>query len=191
MKVLFPKGINKVLSNGGAVAGKWDKNGEDYKEDPYIDIELAIDPYNMPRDLEEVSRILSDILRHEIEHLTQAGVNAKGKDFKDGQFQGKFGTTAEKRFRQKIKDGDIEPKKYLLLPSEIDANLQGLYSRAKKERRPFADIVDQYLYQFVEMPRLDSKGNPTGQPVLTQQEVEDIKKQWALRLPTLGIKQRL
>lgn len=191
LKVLFPKGINKVLSNGGAVAGKWDKDGEDYEQDPYIDIELAIDPYNMPRDLEEVSRILSDILRHEIEHLTQAGVNAKGKDFKDGQFKGKFGTTAEKRFRQKIADGDIEPKKYLLLPSEIDANLQGLYSRAKKERRPFADIVDQYLYQFVEMPRLDSKGTPTGQPVLTGQEVEDIKKQWALRLPTLGIKQRL
>ena len=191
LKVLFPKGINKVLSNGGAVAGKWDKDGEDYEEDPFIDIELAIDPYNMPRDLEEVSRILSDILRHEIEHLTQAGVNAKGKDYKDGQFGGKFGTTAEKRFRKKIEDGDIEPKKYLLLPSEIDANLQGLYSRAKKERRPFADIVDQYLYQFTEMPRKGSDGEPTDQPVLTKQEVEDIKKQWALRLPTLGIKQRL
>ena len=30
-----------------------------------------------------------------------------------------------------------------------------------------------------------------GKPYLTKQDVEDVKKVWALRLPALGIKQRL
>ena len=75
--------------------------------------------------------------------------------------------------------------KYLTLPSEIDANIQGLYLSAKKQKRPFEDVVDQYLYQFTD--QYDEEGNP----YLTKKDVEDVKKVWALRLPALGIKQKL
>jgi hypothetical protein len=31
------------------------------------------------------------------------------------------------------------------LKKEIDANLQGMYFRAKKEKRSFRDVIDSYL----------------------------------------------
>jgi hypothetical protein len=34
---------------------------------------------------------------------------------------------------------------YFKLEKEIDANLQGMYLRAKKEKRPFKDVLDTYL----------------------------------------------
>jgi isopentenyl diphosphate isomerase/L-lactate dehydrogenase-like FMN-dependent dehydrogenase len=141
----------------------------------------------MPRDFEEISAQISDVLRHEIEHLTQSGGNDKGKTFgKDAMFGGEFGTDDEMRFRQKIQKGVIKNGlKYLTLPSEIDANIQGLYLTAKKQKRPFVDVVDQYLFQFTD------QFNEKGEPYLTKQDVEDVKKVWALRLPALGIKQKL
>ena len=75
--------------------------------------------------------------------------------------------------------------KYLTLPSEIDANIQGMYLTAKKQKRPFVDVVDQYLYAYTE--QFDADGNP----YLTKKDVEDVKRVWSLRLPALGIKQKL
>jgi hypothetical protein len=34
---------------------------------------------------------------------------------------------------------------YFKLEKEIDANLQGMYLRAKKEKRPFGDVINSYL----------------------------------------------
>jgi len=184
MKAIFVKGSNSIMRDGGAYKGGFD--GDEY-ETPKIELEFVLDPYNFPRDFEELSAQISDVLRHEIEHLTQAGGNVRGKTFgKDSMFGGKFGTEDEMRFRTKIARGVVKNGvSYLTLPSEIDANIQGLYLTAKKQRRPFKDVVDQYLYQFTD--QYDSE----GKPYLTKQDVEDVKKVWALRLPALGIKQRL
>ena len=145
-------------------------------------------PYNFPRDFEELSFEIADVIRHEMEHLTQAGDNERGKTFgKDSQFGGDFDTEDEKRLRFKIEKG-IEKNgafKYLTLPSEIDANIQGLYLSARKRKKEFKDVVHQYLYSFT------SRYDKDGDPFLTDQEVEDVKKVWALRLPSLGIKQKL
>ena len=39
----------------------------------------------------------------------------------------------------------LSPSQYFKLEKEIDANLQGMYFRAKKEKRPFIDVIDDYL----------------------------------------------
>ena len=184
LKVIFAKGINSIMRNGGAYKGGETKGGW---VQPKIELEFVLDPYNFPRDFEELSAQITDVLRHEIEHLTQAGGNERGKAFdKDAQFRGEFGTEEEMRFRTKIRDGIVKNGfKYLTLPSEIDANIQGLYLTAKKAKRPFVDVVDQYLYQFTD------QYNDKGEPFLTKQEVEDVKRVWGLRLKSLGIKQKL
>lgn len=185
LKVMFVKGLNKIMRDGGAYKGGFGPDEE--WEQPKLEVEFVLDPYNFPGDFEELSSQLSDVIRHEMEHLTQAGGNVKDKSFgKDAQFGGKFGTEEEKEFRNQIAQGVVDNGvKYLTLPSEIDANIQGLYLSAKKQKRPFEDIVDQYLYAFTE--QFDEEGNP----YLTPQDVEDVKKTWALRLPALGIKQKL
>ena len=184
LKVMFVKGINRIMRDGGAYKGGFGDD-EDWEE-PKIELEFAVDPYNFPRDFEEISGQISDVLRHEIEHLTQAGGNERGKDFKGGAFDGKFGTEEEMKFRTLIQQGIIaNGVEYLTLPSEIDANIQGLYLTAKKQKRPFVDVVDQYLYDYTE--QFDEDGNPYR----TKKDVEDVKKVWALRLPSLGIKQKL
>jgi len=185
MKAIFVKGSDALMRNGGAYKGGFDE--KDAWVSPKVELEFVLDPYNFPRDFEELSGQISDVLRHEIEHLTQAGGNERGKSFnKDSAFGGKFGTEEETAFRNMIEKGIIaNGVSYLTLPSEIDANIQGLYLSAKKQKRPFVDVVDQYLYQFTDQYDKD------GKPYLTKQDVEDVKKVWALRLPALGIKQKL
>ena len=142
LKVMFVKGLDRVMRDGGAYKGGFGNNDE--WEEPKVELEFAVDPYNFPRDFEEMSGQISDVLRHEIEHLTQAGGNERGKDFKGGAFDGKFGTDDEMRFRKLIEKGIIaNGVEYLTLPSEIDANIQGLYLTAKQQKRPFEDVVDQ------------------------------------------------
>lgn len=184
LKVMFVKGLDRIMRDGGAYKGGFDE--KDAWIPPKIELEFAVDPYNFPNDFEEISAQISDVLRHEIEHLTQSGGNEKEKDFKGGAFDGKFGTEEETIFRDMIEKGIINNGvEYLTLPSEIDANIQGLYLSAKKQKRPFVDVVDQYLYAYTE--QFDKDGNP----YLTKKDVQDVKKVWALRLPSLGIKQKL
>ena len=185
MKAIFAKGSDSIMRDGGAYKGGFGDDNE--FETPKIELEFVLDPYNFPNDFEELSGQISDVLRHEIEHLTQSGGNERNKFFdKDSQFSGEFGTKEETLFRNMIEKGIIaNGVSYLTLPSEIDANIQGLYLSAKKQKRPFVDVVDQYLYQYTEQFDED------GEPYLTKKDVEDVKKVWALRLPALGIKQKL
>ena len=186
LKVMFIKGIDRIMKDGGAYKGGFGKDDE--WTPAKLELEYVLDPFNFPRDFEELSFEIADVIRHEMEHLTQAGDNERGKSFgKDSQFGGDFDTDDEKRLRFKIQKG-VEKNgafKYLTLPSEIDANIQGLYLSAKKRKKQFKDVVHQYLYSFT--GRLDKDGDP----YLTDQEVEDVKKVWGLRLPSLGIKQKL
>ena len=47
---------------------------------------------------------------------------------------------------RKMIDSDVLPKaEYFKLEKEVDAMLQGLYFKAKKSKRPFKDVIDDYL----------------------------------------------
>ena len=80
LKVMFVKGLDRIMRDGGAYKGGFDN--KDTWTPPKIELEFAVDPYNFPNDFEEISAQISDVLRHEKEHLTQSGGNDKGKDFK-------------------------------------------------------------------------------------------------------------
>jgi hypothetical protein len=140
--------------------------GTDKKGD-FIRIDIDIDEEMLPEMWEEVSMTLKDIVRHEIEHLTH---NIGGPTSNPNK-----GMEDDSEKRDWIKARKSRRNQYFHLEKEIDANLQGLLFRAKKERKPFADVVNTYLDSQELGPRQKQK----------------ILKLWRDRMPALGIKQTL
>lgn len=60
---------------------------------------------------------------------------------------------------------------YFKLKKEVDAQLQGMYFRAKKERRPFGEVLNTYL---------------NAQDITPEQKME-ILNLWRMRLPVLNL----
>jgi len=133
----------------------------------FIRIDIDIDEELLPEFWEEISMTLKDIVRHEIEHLTH---NIGGPTSNPNK-----GMTDDQEQRDRIKARKSRRNQYFQLEKEIDANLQGLLFRAKKERKPFADVVNTYLDSQQLGPRQKNK----------------ILKMWRDRMPALGIKQTL
>lgn len=151
-------GKMEVLESTGA---GFDDDGD------FIIVNIAIDPELLPSFWEEISMTLKDLFRHEIEHLThnKGGVSTNPSKVMRGDLAK----------RDKIRAGEKPIGDYFKLKKEVDANLQGMYFRAKKEKKPFADVVNRYL---------DAQD-------ITPQEREEILTLWRNRLPALGLKQTL
>jgi hypothetical protein len=133
----------------------------------FIRIDIDVDEELLPEFWEEISMTVKDIVRHEIEHLTH---NIGGPTSNPNK-----GMTDDQEQRDRIKARKSRRNQYFHLEKEIDANLQGLLFRAKKERKPFADVVNTYLDSQELGPRQRSK----------------ILKMWRDRMPALGIRQSL
>jgi hypothetical protein len=143
-------------------SGKLNVDGGADDTEDYIQVRFEIDPTFLPEFWEEISMNLKDVIRHEIEHLThgEGFVANPAKTMEDDMF-----------IRQMI-DMEMLPKAdYFKLEKEIDANLQGMYLRAKKEKRPFRDVIDTYL---------DAQD-------ITPEEKEEILDLWRRRLPALNL----
>jgi len=177
--ITFLPNSEQLTIDGGA------EESTEGSETAYLEIRFEVDPKMLPEFWEEISMNLKDVVRHEIEHITQAGtfsaggykkvykkVDGKweetdeyewqGKDFKDDQI-----------FRKMI-DMELLPKaEYFKLAKEVDANLQGMYFRAKKEKRPFGDIINNYL---------DAQD-------ITAKEKEEILDLWRNRNKALNLPQ--
>jgi hypothetical protein len=125
--------------DGGANAG-FDDEREEIQ--PLLTVRFEI-----PKDIDwqTVSFDLKDVIRHELEHLTQDGANVRpGKKIEDDKF-----------IRDMI-NSDLLPKAdYFRLEKEIDAMLQGLYLKAKKSRKPYLEVIDDYLNNL--LPRKKEK----------------------------------
>jgi len=123
-------------------------SGEDKGKMPFVATMFRINPKILPQAWSKISADVSDVIRHEIEHLTQAGDNVRGQVYDDeGNLidKGKY-MDDDIMIRDMINKLKILPKSdYYKLEKEVDAMLQGLYLKAKKTRKPFADVVDQYL----------------------------------------------
>jgi hypothetical protein len=169
LKVQWIDGLNDLRKGGDAYNDDTDYDSSDDATPPLIEIRFEIDPVEYPQVLSEIAMDLRDTLRHEIEHVTQSGWNLKS---------GKY-LPSDMSIRHKIETGELPAVEYFLLPKEIDANLQGLYLQAKKSRKPFAEIVNSYLDNFV-----------YGK-VISQQEKETILRAWRNRMPALSIRQEL
>ena len=147
----FTPGTGKLVVNGGADA-----------DEGYIEVRFEVDPEKLPEFWEEISMNLKDLIRHEIEHLTHGeGPNEKpSKYMKNDQL-----------IRDLVDAKTLPDAAYFKLEKEVDANLQGMYLRAKKEKRKFKDVIDTYL---------DSQN-------ITPKQKEEILDIWRGRLKALSL----
>jgi hypothetical protein len=139
---------------------KVDGGANDYID--YIEVRFEVDPEKLPEFWEEISMNLKDVIRHEVEHLTQGegDVSKPSKYMEDDTL-----------IRKIIDAKMLPPAQYFKLEKEVDANLQGMYLRAKKEKREFKDVIDTYL---------DTQD-------ITPEEKEEILDLWRSRLPALNL----
>jgi cytidyltransferase-like protein len=108
---------------------------EETEDGNIIYVDFKVDKNVLPEMWSEISMNLKDVMRHEIEHITQNDeLNYPSKFMEDDLI-------ARIAINQKL----LPRGEYFKLEKEIDANLQGMYFRAKKERRPFIDVINDYL----------------------------------------------
>jgi hypothetical protein len=142
--------------------GKLNVDGGVDEETDYVSVRFEIDPEMLPEYWKEISFNLKDLIRHEIEHLTH-GKSSLGIPKK---------IMADDILIRKLINAKLLPKaEYFKLEKEIDANLQGMYLRAKKEKRPFRDVIDTYL----------------AAQDITPEQKEEILDLWRSRLPSLNL----
>jgi hypothetical protein len=162
----FPFGDEEITidANISVIPGSGELNvdgGADDTED-YIQVRFEIDPKKLPKFWKEISMNLKDVIRHEIEHLTH------GEGFTSNPAK----TMDDDMFIRQMIDMEMLPKAdYFKLEKEIDANLQGMYFRAKKEKRPFGDVINTYL---------DAQD-------ITPEQKKEILNLWRRRLPALNL----
>lgn len=159
-KLDFKKTKDRTYSvDGGANEGDDDSEG-------FVALSFQVDPRDLPEKWETIAMDVRDVLRHELEHLTQGGWNVRSdKAMAD-----------DAEIRDMInKYKLLAPANYFLLDKEVDAMIQGMYYKAKKSRKPFKDVVDYYL---------------SLQPI-DAEEKQTILNRWRKRLPALGIRQEL
>jgi len=118
----------EVLQSTGA------NTEELHGDNSFIIIDFGINPEWLPEYWSEMYMTLADVVRHEIEHITQGGSNYK---------EGKPSQNDNKQ-RKKI-NKNKEYYKYFLLPLEIDANLQGLRFEAKKRKESIKVTINRFL----------------------------------------------
>jgi hypothetical protein len=149
--IFFIEGLEQLYVDGG-----------ENEEEDYIQVRFEIDPKLLPEMFSDISMNLKDVIRHEIEHLTHSdlGLNYKpDKYIEDDDF-----------LRNLINTGG-DRSDYFRLPKEVDANLQGMYYRAKKERRPFIDVIMDYL----------------NAQNISQEDIENILDIWRKRAIELNL----
>jgi hypothetical protein len=149
---------------------KFKNEGEDLKVDGGLEetengniiyVDFEVDKNVLPEMWSEISMNLKDVMRHEIEHITQNDeLNYPSKFMEDDLI-------ARIAINQKL----LPRGEYFKLEKEIDANLQGMYFRAKKERRPFTDIINDYL---------DAQS-------LTPEQKEEVLNLWRPRASKLSL----
>jgi len=111
-------------------------SGEDEGKMTFIATLFKVNPKVLPQAWSKISADVSDVIRHEIEHQTQAGDNTRSGKYMEDDID----------VRDLINKAKILPQKnYYMLEKEIDAMLQGLYLKAKKTKKPFKDVLSNYL----------------------------------------------
>ena len=143
---------------GGADNADLPDDEGDY-QDPYLMVSATL-----PDDFTNWSELymdLLDVIRHELEHLKQGGVNVR----KGGWMED------DSAVRGLIKVGLLPEKEYYKLEKEVDAMIQGLWAHAKKERKPLLQVMNRYL---------SAQG-------VEGDDREEVLGAWRKRLPALGV----
>jgi len=139
-------------------------DGETDDQNSVIYTYISIDPTKEPGCYTEVAFDLRNLVRHEIEHLTQRGYNLK--DAKK--------IRRNDAMRKRISADPLIRHRYYKLRDEIPANLQGLYSEAKSRKIPFKEAVNKYLQ------------NKVDQGIISPKEMNRIYFMWRDRAKQIG-----
>jgi len=149
----------KFLDEGESL--KIDGGLEENENENIIYFDFEVDKNILPGMWSEISMNLKDVARHEIEHLTQSDLESYPSKYME----------SDQLIRDLINAELLSPAQYFKLEKEVDANLQGMYFRAKKEKRPFKDVIDSYL---------DAQD-------ITSEQKEEILDLWRSRLSALSL----
>src|SRR6056300_440536 len=134
---------------------------------PSLEVNIGIHPNDINGSIfSKIQPVLRDLVRHEIEHLTHGKDSASEKPGK--RMRG------DDAMRRKIQDNPKLYYKYFLLPKEVDANIHGLYSKAKTMKQPYQKVVDDYLDSLVD------------DGVITTEKRKEIYKKWKNQNPKIG-----
>tara|TARA_R110000868_G_scaffold6288_1_gene35828 strand:- start:3016 stop:6174 length:3159 start_codon:yes stop_codon:yes gene_type:complete len=154
----------KFAQSNEVKPGEYYIDGEASSDDGELDIILAFNPGDGASVLQQIQSTLTDLIRHETEHLTQSGTQLQPTKWMRGDI------AMRKRIRQ-------DPEmfyKYFMLPKEVDANIQGLYMKANYDKVDFQSTVDQYLDSLVD----------TG--VITVERRKEVYDKFKVRIPQIG-----
>lgn len=134
LKINRDVGAEKVICDGYAQEGDTDSD-DNIVSLPYIELNIAFPGVDEEKYYGEIMLWLKDIVRHEIEHLTQRGINAKPGKHRNLNFTK----------RAIIAGRPDEYWKYFVLADEIEPNLHGLRSMSRYKRESFDQTIDWYL----------------------------------------------
>ena len=104
----------EVIGTTGADGRDEDDDG-DYQT-PFIVIDFGINPDWIPGEWSTVYFHLADVMRHEMEHITQDGIDS-------GNYRAGKPIEDDSELRSLIKMGLLPQSQYMMLPKEVDANL--------------------------------------------------------------------
>ena len=134
--------------------------GLEETEDGFIIfVDFEINKNDLPQKWSDISMDLKDVVRHEIEHITQANPETS-KFMEDDQL-----------IRGLVNAKLLSPTEYFKLEKEVDANLLGMYFRAKKEKSPFINVINAYL----------------DKQSITPEQKEEILTLWRSRAKALSL----
>lgn len=158
-----------AISEDGVKPGAFfiDGSAEADSDYPSIEVNIGIHPNDEKGSIfSKIQPVLRDLVRHEIEHLTHGKDSAAVKLSKV--------LRGDEAMRVKIRQNPELFYKYFLLPKEVDANIHGLYSKAKTMKKPYQDVVDDYLNSLVD------------DGIITPKNRQLIYKTWKARIPKIG-----
>jgi hypothetical protein len=140
-----------------------DFDDDDNPQTPFIIIDFGIERAWLPEYFTELYFHLVDVVRHEIEHITQGGESIgnyiPGKPSDDDSME-----------RELIHQGFLPQSTYLVLPKEIDANLEGLRLESQVRGEKMINTLNRYL---------DTQN-------LSQPERTQVVKLWKKRAKKIG-----
>lgn len=155
----------EVLDGTGADARDIDDDDDD--QTPFINIYFGINPEWLPGEWSMVYFHLADVMRHEMEHITQDGAGV-------GNYKAGKPNQDDSELRGLIELGLLPKAQYMMLPKEVDANLHGLRFEAKKRKEPIIDAINRYLDTQEQGGIIDKK------------EREEILDLWRRRAKQIG-----
>ena len=127
-----------------------------------ITLIIAINSDNETRNYSELISKIKENLRHEIEHMT----HVEGIDIVKGKKKYSFDVDKYVTYGNYFK--------YITQPVEVDANIHGLYAKAKYLKQPYKEVFREWMDKAF------------AYQLLTAMQVEDVYSIYSKRIKKIG-----